>query len=93
MPDPEALQRFDEIIPNGAERIIRLVETEQAHRMEMDKSTHKIAITGVWLGWVLSIASVLAALYSVAQGAYWPVSTALVGIPIMAVVRALVLRK
>jgi len=32
LPPPATLKQFDEVIPGGAERILRMAEAEQAHR-------------------------------------------------------------
>jgi uncharacterized membrane protein len=111
LPSPEALEKFGEIVPNGAERVIRMAEAEQAHRFEADhadsesqkrileenvantKREQRAAMYGLWLGWSLSAGSIAAALASVYIGAHWSVSAALVGVPLMSVVRTLVLRK
>lgn len=36
LPPPGALQQFNVIIPNGAERIMAMVEQEQAHRIAIE---------------------------------------------------------
>jgi uncharacterized membrane protein len=104
LPDPDALERFGQIVPNGAERIVRMAETEQLHRMALERSESEIhkrtleegivnatreqrmARLGVWLGWSLSVVSVY-------LDAHWSVSVALVGVPLMSVVRAFILGK
>jgi len=35
-PPPDLLERYDSIIPNGAERIIQLVERQSAHRQDLE---------------------------------------------------------
>ncbi len=42
LPHPETLQKYNEIIPNGAERIMIMAEKQQNHRIEIEK----IAISG-----------------------------------------------
>lgn len=37
LPDPETLEKYNGIIENGAERLMRIVEKEQEHRHELDK--------------------------------------------------------
>jgi uncharacterized membrane protein len=111
LPPPESLKKFDDIIPNGAERVFRMAEAEQAHRFEFDRSNSELHLRsldenvadairaqnitrlGIWLGWTISLGSVIASLVSVQMGAHWSVSAALVGVPLMSVVRAFILRK
>ena len=38
IPPPSELANYNNVIPNGAERIIALVENEQAHRIAYEKS-------------------------------------------------------
>jgi len=38
LPPPEALEKFNAVIPNGADRIVKMAEAEQAHRHEYEKS-------------------------------------------------------
>jgi len=37
LPHPAILEKFDAVIPNGAERIMAMVESEQLHRHELEK--------------------------------------------------------
>src|SRR6218665_122766 len=37
LPDPETLAQYDQIIPNGGERIMRMAEKQLDHRMESEK--------------------------------------------------------
>lgn len=38
MPDIETLEGYARFIPNGAERLMTLIETQTAHRIEMEKT-------------------------------------------------------
>jgi Predicted membrane protein (DUF2335) len=38
LPQPEALERYNQIVPSAAERIIRMAETQHDHRIEIEKS-------------------------------------------------------
>jgi len=90
LPPPGALQQFDTIIPNGAERIMGMVEREQLHRMELDKATVRAEILdtigGKVLGAVMTLAAVAGAVYTASIGAHWAVSVAIVGVPITALI-------
>jgi uncharacterized membrane protein len=37
IPPPELLKQYDEIIPNGANRILTMAESQSAHRIELEK--------------------------------------------------------
>lgn len=39
LPDPEALEQYDRIVPNGAERIMQMAENQAAHSHEMERSS------------------------------------------------------
>ncbi|MCS6785429.1 MAG: DUF2335 domain-containing protein [Thiobacillaceae bacterium] len=104
LPPPEALQKFDAIVERGAERIFRMAEAEQQHRLQNERDAlasnieaaraeMAAARTGLWLGALVSMMSIAAAVWTVHLGAHWIVPTALVGVPLMSAVRAIILRK
>ena len=37
LPSPESLEKFNQVIPNGAERVVAMAEKEQSHRIEYEK--------------------------------------------------------
>ena len=37
LPDPKTLAYYNEIIPNGGDRIMTLLEKQTSHRMELEK--------------------------------------------------------
>jgi Flp pilus assembly protein TadB len=83
LPPPSELEKIDQIIPGGADRLLRMAEKEQTHRMEDAKR-------GQYLGWSLAAGAVIAAaVVSVCHGP-WQVSVALVGIPVLGAVHALI---
>jgi hypothetical protein len=83
LPPPEELERIDQIVPGGADRLLRMAEKEQTHRIEDAKR-------GQYLGWSLAAGAVVAAaVVSLCHGP-WQVSVALVGIPVLGAVRALI---
>jgi len=57
------------------------------------KAESLIARQGHRYGAAISIIAIIATIVSVAIGAHWSVSVALVGVPLMSAVRALILRK
>lgn len=90
LPPPGALQQFDGIIENGAERIMVMVEGEQKHRFDLDRTALWAEIVdgigGKVLGAVMTLAAIGGAIYSVTLGAHWSVSVAIVGVPITALI-------
>jgi hypothetical protein len=76
-------ERIDQIIPGGADRLLCMAEKEQTHRIDDAKR-------GQYLGWSLAAGAVIAAaIVSLCQGP-WQVSVALVGIPVLGAVQALI---
>jgi Predicted membrane protein (DUF2335) len=83
LPPPSELEKIDQIIPGGADRLLRMAEKEQTHRIEDAKR-------GQYLGWSLAAGAVIAAaVVSLCHGS-WQVSVALVGIPVLGAVHALI---
>jgi uncharacterized membrane protein len=37
LPPPELLAQYNQGIPNGAERVLKMIEDEQAHRINYEK--------------------------------------------------------
>jgi hypothetical protein len=83
LPPPAELEKIDQIIPGGADRLLRMAEKEQTHRIGDAKR-------GQYLGWSLAAGAVAAAaVVSLCHGP-WEVSVALVGIPVLGAVQALI---
>lgn len=83
LPPPAELERFDQIIPGGADRLLRMAEKEQVHRIDDVRRDQ-------YLGWSLATGAVVAAaVVSLCHGP-WQVSVALVGIPVLGAVQALI---
>ena len=83
LPPPAGLEKIDRIIPGGADRLLRMAEKEQSHRIEDAKR-------GQYLGWSLAAGALIAAaLVSLCRGP-WQVSVALVGIPVLGAVQTLI---
>lgn len=87
MPPPGALQQFDNIIPNGAERIMVMCEKEQEARIASERriSIAEIAIEGGGrlVGAILVLACVVAAVWSIHASADWKVTIAFLSVPVM----------
>lgn len=94
LPPPAALEHFDRIIPGGADRILRMVEQEQSHRLSLEQISTDANIKshwrGQWLGAGIGLSAILAAVANSYFGGPWQVSVALVGVPILGVAQALI---
>lgn len=90
LPPPNVLNGFNDVVENGAERIFRMAEKEQEHRISYEtaelNATRRDFRRGQVIGSLLALVCVSASVYSVHAGAHPTVSIALVGIPIMALI-------
>src|SRR5882724_4075469 len=94
LPPPAALEQFERVIPGGAERILRMAELEQAHRIEQD---HKGLVAeiddskrGQWFGSIVAFSAIAGAVINSVLGGPWQASVALVGVPILGAVQAFI---
>lgn len=83
LPPATELEQIDQIIPGGADRLLRMAEKEQTHRIEDAKR-------GQYLGWSLAAGAVMAAVVVSLCHGPWQVPVALVGIPVLGAVHALI---
>jgi len=71
-----------------------MAEKEQAHRIEYEKiglpATIRESRRGQTLGAIISFVAVCGAIYTAYIGAHWAVPVALVGVPVLGLVRAIV---
>jgi len=91
---PEDLERYNAIIPNGAERFLKLLEEEQAdrHRKEqfrLEAEDRRIQ-RGQYCAAFLMFICVIGALLVVLTGHDYRVAIALVGTPIAAILIAFI---
>jgi uncharacterized membrane protein len=94
LPRPEDFAKFGAIVPSAPERLLRMAEMEQQHRIDLETKivpeNIKAGRRGQWLGAAISvIALVLASVTSYFE-APWQLSVALVGVPVLSVARSLV---
>jgi len=97
LPPPAALEQFNQIIPNGADRIMRMVEQEQAHRIAHETNCLNASIRdtrrGHWLGGAISLAAISGSAFTAYIGAHAAVSVALVSVPIATIINAILKNK
>ena len=93
LPPPAALAQFNNIIPNGAERIVVMVEREQQSRQDLDKQAIFAQIQdtqrGHYIGAFIAALAIGASVYTAYIGAHWSVSVALVSLPIAAIINSI----
>jgi uncharacterized membrane protein len=72
IPDPESLEEYSRIIPNGAERIMALAEKQSSHRMVLEKKVIISQIAQSYLGqifaFLIGIAALGSAVYCIING-------------------------
>ncbi len=72
LPHPEHLQRFEDILPGAADRIINMAEAQSAHRREMEahtlKSRLKFESRGQWLAAGITLAIVIGGFWVISEG-------------------------
>jgi len=68
LPDAETLNAYARVIPNGAERIMSLIEREAAHRHRQDLDETRHIARGHWMAYSLALALSCAGVYLGAMG-------------------------
>lgn len=97
LPAPDDLAQFNRIIPNGAERIMAMVEHEQEARHAIED---RLSMADVWtevggrvVGTLLLLACLGAAVWSVQAGATSVVTLGFLGVPLLGAIAKLFERK
>lgn len=72
IPPPAILQGYEDVIPGSAERILRMAEQESSYRHGLTTKMLNADISrsnrGLWLGWVVALAFLVAATMMVLGG-------------------------
>lgn len=72
LPPPEVLAKYNDVIPNGAERIMKMAEGQQSHRQGLEKTVVegnvKSERRGQWMGLFISTIVIGAGTYLAATG-------------------------
>lgn len=55
LPPPEMLAQYNQLIPNGADRLMKLLESETSHRQGLQKTLAVLSGRGQWLGFFLCL--------------------------------------
>jgi uncharacterized membrane protein len=97
IPPPEVLDRLNQVIPGGAERVLKMAEKEQTHRIGIERdglaASRDDARRGQYLGALISGTAIVGAVVTAVIGSPAIVPIALVGVPVVAIVNAIVNRR
>ena len=92
-PPPDAIERYEAVLPGAFDRMIRMAEGTQSAQIRVVedglKATARDVARGHWLGFITSLAAMCGAIGSVLLHQPW-VAGAFLSVPVMAVARALV---
>jgi len=82
LPDGESIRIYNEVIPNGGDRLMSTVEKQLEHRIEIEKKGVKRSFnqssTGQWMGFTIAIFFGVIA-WDLAKSGY-PVTASILGI-------------
>ena len=94
LPPPELLAQYNQCIPGGAERVLKMIEDEQAHRINYENELLQIMSKdtkrGQWLGFGIAACAMLAAAVGSWLGMDYKVSIALVSLPVLGIIKSIV---
>lgn len=72
LPPPAALEKYDQVLPGSAERILSMAESQHRHRQNLELNVVNSNISaqrlGVILGFVIAMTTILGGIYLVATG-------------------------
>jgi uncharacterized membrane protein len=72
IPDPGSLDRYNQIVPGAAERIISMAESEAKHRHTIETMAIASDVDqrkrGQWFGFVIGTIALLASIYAIFKG-------------------------
>ena len=72
LPPPQLLKQYNDVVPNGAERLMAMAERQQNHRQELERTVIEGNVEsesrGQWMGLFISIAVIGAGTYLAAIG-------------------------
>lgn len=75
LPEPNELAAYNAIIPNGADRIMKMAEAQSAHRIELERTvvvSHQgQEKRGQWFGLIIAIFFGSCGLYAALHGQTW----------------------
>lgn len=90
IPSPAHLEHYERVLHGSADRIIKMAELEQGHRIAQDNKNANLNLIGLWIGAFLVLALLGVAVYSIYAGATTVagiILSAIVGIAVIFVLR------
>jgi uncharacterized membrane protein len=92
-PPPDAIERYEKVLPGSFDRILRMAEQLQTAQIDAghdaQQALGRTTRRGHWLGWSIAIIAMGAALLALWLGNAW-VAGLFVGIPVMTIAKALI---
>jgi uncharacterized membrane protein len=92
-PPPDAVERYEKVLPGAFDRIVRMAEQLQAAQIDTARRAQDYLRAdtrrGHWLGWSIATLAMGAALVALWLGNPW-VAGLFVGIPVMTIAKALI---
>ncbi len=83
LPPPEALARYNDVLPNAAERILTMAESQHQHRQSLEsrvvESNVRAQHLGVILGFIVAMTAIGGGIYLAAIGKSASGVTAIIG--------------
>jgi uncharacterized membrane protein len=75
LPPPDALQRYEEILPGSANRILEMAEKQHEHRISIERTivfgNSRRAYLGLAAGFIISALGIGGGIYLIATGHDW----------------------
>lgn len=72
LPPPQLLKQYNDVVPNGAERLMQMAERQQGHRHDLENvvinGNVKAEARGQWMGLLISVVVIVAGTYLAAMG-------------------------
>ena len=96
IPSPDDLRKYNEIIPNGADRLTKMAEEQSAHRQRMEANVIKWQLfqstSGQWMAFVIAIFALIIT-YLLAKNDHTVVATTLASTTIIGLVSTFIYGK
>lgn len=82
LPPPEALERYEVLIPNAGERFMRLFESQSAHRLQTERRESRRLDAGLLAAFIVVVLIIAAGTFLVYSGYEWAGAT-MVGLDVV----------
>jgi uncharacterized membrane protein len=72
LPPPEALERYNQVLPGAADRILKMAEQQSQHRQGLERTVVESNAysqkLGVWLGFIIAMTAVVGGIVLILHG-------------------------